>query len=149
MAGMLYCDWSSRPPPSGLRLASIGAGRCELPAPVRIRPLEASRPQHFRIKADKPQALACFLLRLRLQRIHVVEIACERQPSLRRTRHNGTLFAARLMSAQALRTPMPVGGIPVDRAAYRTPTISPLPAQLNLKEMEPHRGVNWKTSLTL
>src|SRR6478672_3573564 len=33
--------------------------------------------------------------------------------------HIAFSFGARLMSAPALRTPMPVGGIPLDQAAYR------------------------------
>ena len=47
---MLYRNWSLRPPPVGC-LASIGAGRCELPAPVRIR-----RGNLVRIAAEAHQA---------------------------------------------------------------------------------------------
>jgi hypothetical protein len=37
--------WPLRPPPSGLPLASAGAGGYELPAPVRIVPFRRGRPR--------------------------------------------------------------------------------------------------------
>jgi len=48
---VLYGDWPSRPSSQWVALASAGAGRCELPAPVRIALIGAS-PAGFQVQPN-------------------------------------------------------------------------------------------------